>query len=301
MSRTWPPQGDDAPEFEAPMDVVCPHPVECSYIQATAALCGFPEFVASTPPEKYLRVTATGIITTTHYYPVETQGECDGPVLYSELMTFGGSCVYNGASTPADCAVPDGDLYRILTDSEGEETNQSLGCTPDIPGFIDTLAVDVVLTATQKKMTGTADCHENIGNYAVTDRMTGEATSTLSEKDTEANAVARYKVAGTWSDFAPLDLSSCVAAYQQRTGFSFFHREVKWRVRRVFLKPSTAYTVAMKIERRAYGTSDPFVLYATQTEAGTTDASGFLSVEQLIPNDPGFESIAVDPAVVTEV
>jgi hypothetical protein len=96
--------------------------------------------------------------------------------------------------------------------------------------------------------------------------------------------------------FGTLDPSSDLANDTNYTA-------VKWRYTQSGLEPLTEYRVSVDVLRRSAAgiLTDPFVLYATQVETGTTDVNGYLEITDiLVPNDVGFQTLLDDSSLIVE-
>jgi len=67
----------DCGELVNPCNCVSPCTLECRSITGTAELCGFPEFVPSTPPRRFRRKELSGGFVRCYFYP--RNGECPDP------------------------------------------------------------------------------------------------------------------------------------------------------------------------------------------------------------------------------
>lgn len=129
------------------------------------------------------------------------------------------------------------------------------------------------------------------------------ARETLSNEDTEANAIARLMAgaAGTWTSWTPtgdgtggtcLPGTCCLARWEEReTGFDFAYQDAEWRVQRTGLTPSTTYTLKVELWRRPFGTGS-FALYGVQYFTAMTDGAGDLDADGPVDNEMGFETYA---------
>lgn len=121
-----------------------------------------------------------------------------------------------------------------------------------------------------------------------------DAADTLSDEDTEEDAIDRLLAAAAWSEWATATTpeTACLAEWEERTsGFEFEYYEGEWRVVRSSLTPSTTYWVRITYFRRPYG-SGAYELFAYEVKSGTSDGSGELTIEGTVPNEQGFQTYA---------
>lgn len=199
---------------------------------------------------------------------------------------------YNAAS----CAFSQANTSQRHT---GESTFPLSGGTLDPSGPSLTAFAGLIETTTptptSRVVTGTGVC---VGGK----KATGTRTETLTEEDTEQDAIDRLLAASSWSEWRePSYLctqpSCCLAKYQDRDGFTIDYQDCQWKVVRTGLTPSTSYIVKVQIWRREYGVGT-FVLYATLEETVMTDGAGNLEKIGDVPNDLGYESYAHSACVL---
>ncbi len=264
----------------------------------TATLCGYPEFVpvdedsedvpCNTPGKIYRKASYSGALTICDY---NTVGCSPDHLQKSTIVTYSGACekdvddcsqISNASVAREVSTVTCGGSGTVTTTSECPvfSTEPDSVFTPVVTEDCTVLTVD-----------GTEEC-SNFGSTSVF--VSGEVVVTLSEEDTEADAIVRLLATASWSSYG----SACVAGYQVRTGPSFSYTDVQWRVVKTGLLPSTSYDVDIEIWRRSYGVGS-YVLYSTLTATGTTDGSGNLTITGDVPNDRGYQSEARCDCVVT--
>lgn len=286
----WPPQ--DTGLFEPPACARCHQDLECSVAEGQATLCGIPEFTdVSSPPRIYRKFEWAGsmlrcCLNTDKY---TYTGSCELDALTCEptnSLSIQYESGLGGEEPPCDCGT--------LTESEDTPVDCPSGVT--VPDQSTNPADSVTtITKTTFEQVGLETCAPSEC------ALYGTTTAALTVEDTEADAIARFRLNEEWSSFLPFSRVQCTAYYEDRTsGTSFDYREVKWRVIRNGLLPSTSYDVSVDIMRRAYPGGGSFSLYATVVETVVTDAAGNLYVESFVPNDPGFESYAKGPVTVEE-
>jgi hypothetical protein len=140
---------------------------------------------------------------------------------------------------------------------------------------------------------------------------------TLSEEDTEADAIARLLAPQPWSGIGGtpvgsgiggtcVDSSCCQAHYYDRTpGFGFAYREAQWRVNLSGVTPGKVCATVTYFRREAGAIGAPWQVYGAGgvqviVGAGGTGTSAWVDV----PNDLGWETYAgnlrlclLDPSV----
>lgn len=249
-----------------------------SYINGIAGLCGYDEFIQSSPPKKYRRKTMTGNwggknmgtsgqVTSTfsatllgeRHFDKYTCAEsglfhmcysglpchndyCSDSIYHWELNFYGVPLVSTTATT--------------LTWSGGD---QPFGwCCGDWPCDGST-------------STGTT------GGYEFVE---------LSDEDTEADAIARFLNHYSWS---PWSYDVVNASYEQRTTTGFWYTAV--RVKTTTNKkynPNINYNYSITYQRRLRDTTDPFVDAETITGSKRPNANG--DIEFDIISVPGYDT-----------
>jgi hypothetical protein len=282
-------------------------------LSGEASICGWSEYVSpSTPPKKYRRQTyvedynncsydrvdcptdrAYGttrdvVTSATHTFNALT---CPAYVVAGDVRQFGGTVNSPGACAPWGGSLPN-------TQATAEQSLDMSGLPTLAGGFSYSTT-----TPTFIRVVGNASC-ANVGGPGSSHWYTGNKEWTLDIEDTESDGIDRFAADNTWSDWQAVgggcaNPGCCLAYYEERTsGFGFDFQSAQFRVTAGPLTPSTAYDVNVLIYRRAYGSSDPWVLYSTITISTTSDGSGYISVTGDVPNASGYESYA-DSATIT--
>lgn len=257
-----------------------------------ASIIGCPEFVSpSMPPKAYRRSQLSGSRQSTSYTDVDCSIRSDFPVV---TCTYAGWGQYDAATG----------LFSFGGDNEcnGSVTSTGAGCTPFASACLDSAST----TQTTNTTTSTGACCLAAGLHLKS--TGGSLVNTLSEEDTEADAIARLLAGaggawGAWNETGDgshgtcLPQDCCKAQWQVRTTstFTFAYNEDQFRCVDYpgTLLPSTNYTVKVEIWRRPGGVG-PFVLYQTLEFSISTDGSGdFAQFDGDVPNARGFESAAL--------
>jgi hypothetical protein len=273
---------------------ILPVGMSCRTRGGTASLCGFDEYIASSPPKKYRTLTLSGQILGRGYF----DGACANLNCYA-TDTFTGSCFYNQAT----CVLTqNGTRTRTGTCPTGTYSQCNIGS----PYYGDT----EVLTPTTRTFVSDLACHVIPGGSFLRPSQP-TAFETLSDEDTETDAIARLLAGagGTWSGWTVtgdgsggtcLPASCCLSRYQQRiVGFSFIYQEAQFQINQTGLLANTVYNVSIDLWRRSYGVGS-FAFWKTIIVNGTTDNIGTLLIDQQdVPIDVGFETYAAT-AYITE-
>ena len=285
-------------------------PLQCRTKGGEAELCGFPEYTSpSVPPKKYRTLTPSGEFYLCYYQfpnctgiqsPTESYDFNDAPPivfstttcsrnnpLYTRYIKTGNpaGCSYEEAGTAlTDGLVPDG--------TEGDAEEAFTGGTRNRTPTTFTEAYD-----------GVTCLPGGTGNGLV---RHGSYTLTLSDEDTEIDAIGRLLAGAEWTDWTLVGTgmggtctnpACCLAKYEERiAGFTFDYQAAEFRVRRDGLPPGESFIAEVDIYRRIAGSSDSWVLFQTLEVSGTVDGFGLFEVEQPVPNEQGFESYAASPA-----
>lgn len=298
---TCPEPPDYDPDVDDPLATyinLCDCPIvsiECVSESKTATLCGYNEFVASSPPSRYLKETvngsgsytftgvsceaATGSKSSsgnasqsgTREYDL-SGGICTPPATNSfsysgTYSSCGVSCSYNGIATGWPVAV----YYGLLSNCTSVRSSNS---------YSD------VDTATVRTRSIDPGWQPNIGDWSVS----GTLTFTLSIPDTEVNALARETAtAGT----------SCSSIYQLRTtSFSFTQRTATYTATASNLVIGVQYEGCVRIRRReAYSGTEPvdadMAWYDVEPDTIATftaiDTEEEIATDVALPNVQGYE------------
>lgn len=261
--------------------------LQCRTRSGTPTLCGFSEYAsASTPPKKYLTKTFSG----TADFAVHVPGTGCTVQSCTFSDTWTGSIEYDSAA----CS----------TSGTGTQTRAG-NCGND--GVTNNTTIEVY-TSGIFTYTKTATTNQTVidGCVSNTKALTAGVTETLSNEDTEANAISRFQAATSWGSWTNSGASGCtgtppsccLAYYESRTaGFSFAYAEAECRVTATGLTPSTGYTAKIELYRRAYGTGS-YVHYQTVTVTGTSDGSGNLTTSAAtVTNTKGYETYAASSSL----
>lgn len=189
------------------------------------------------------------------------------------------------------------ELSNTLTDN-GELSGEFPG---NISGGSDNYILDLG-TETEDVLQGNGNCACFGTGGEVCAVITGTVSQTWSNEDTLQDAIDRID-ASPWSDWLPaaVEIAAIFGTLDPSDiiGDAHNYTAVKWRYKQSGLEPLTEYLVSVDVLRRAaLSPGDPFVLYATQEETGTTDVNGDLEIADiLVPNDVGFQTLLAETTV----
>lgn len=264
----------------------------CRTRGGSATLVGIDELnTPSTPPRKYLLKTFSGEMNLCKY----NNAGCSG-VNGSEAVIWNMSCRYDPATglrtrTGQATVKADGGLCPAVT-----ELTPNTNCD-----FVRNLSnsnahYDLVLTPTSSLLTAAIGCTGPvIGLYA---NSSGIESIQLTEEDTEADAIARFRAANAFGAWQSGGNANSHSSYEARTsGFSFAIRETEYRIARTRLTPSTEYAVTLDVYRKLTAAAS-YELYQTLFLSGETDANGNLTITGTVPNDPGYDTYVANPELV---
>lgn len=286
----------DCPDCADQTDACTCGEVEPSCLQrrikgSEASLIGFSEFDPSSPPKKFRK----GVVDVDSEQQAEIPANvCEGenPAACTHLRTtIIGTIEINASGASISCAekkvysndTPDPDCTLVLNDTLTE-------CS--VPGLAEIYCgADgaTVTSTTFEQSTSLEDqfiCPDESLYGSINNSC--DASVTLSEEDTEADAITRLQ-AGSWSDWQ----ADGTTFWQQRTsGFSFSYREAEWRINKEGLDASTSYDFTIEYWRRPFGGDESsWVLYSSTDLSATTDGSGNLvTTGTTIPNVAGYET-----------
>lgn len=241
-----------------------------------AALCGHAEFASpSTPPLLYHTLTANGTNVSANY----TDSGCTVPAVPS-----GNSCTHAGS------VVYDADDCSVVTSGGFTCTGgQSGGVTTDLGS--SNCFITVSKTPTTQSAAPTGFCCPDGGIFSK--QVTFGLILTLSDEDTEEQAIARLLASVDWSDYG----ANCAAGWEPRTiATTFLYQEAEFKVDMSSLTPGGNYLLKLKVYRSVWGMGD-FVLLYTLIYPVTADGSGNAQVTGTIPNDNGFDTMVANPYV----
>lgn len=272
-----------------PCDSCVPPSFDCRSIGGAASICGIEEFIISSPPQRYLSSSMGGTVYYCNYSG--SASDCSNPVIESYVLDYDGGCTVN----PLDCSTTSTatQKYYVALNYPGEcgtrgtLISTSTSCTG---GGLQNMAGN--FKAVPDSSTQCTVKSVNPSNCAIQ----GTAVTTLSNPDSDANAIQRLIMGSTWSSWSTVgtDCSNpdcCLAQWQQRAALTFNYQDAEWRVERSGLSPSTVYNIDVDIARRVYGVGD-YVHYATLSTTKATDAAGYLAVTGSVPNDANYQSYA---------
>lgn len=256
--------------------------LDCREKSATGTLIGYSEFTsASTPPKKYLNKALAGTLTG----HITNNADCTGPVC-TGTRGFSGVCSYDpvtgvltqgglleGATSFTDCAnlgspdtvctVGDGNT-EVLTQTTREETYTNACCSG-------------------------ASCEHNLAPDRYR-HYEGVATETLSNEDTEENAIARLLAAASWTSWASSSLAACNSSWAIRTGFTFAYIQAQGRINvTTGLSALTSYLIRVTISRTDLDTMETEESQVLEFLV-ETDGSGDIAYEFDIPAERGFST-----------
>jgi len=220
-----------------------------SYKAGTATLCGFDEWIASTPPKAYKTATE------------------DYSCYYE-----GGGClmIYQGVSTRTIindiCTITDG-VYDYCN-----------GVSGPVSWKWNTVNATVLDTPTIRTISNSSP-------------LIGNGTIILSDEDTELDAIIRLMNSINWSDWQSEPI---YPYYQSRTtDFSFLYVAVKTKSISLPDKynPNFTYKYSVTLQRRIYGSSDPWIEAETIVTDAKPQSDGTLILPEVdIPNVSGYET-----------
>lgn len=258
-----------------------------SYKGGTATLIGFNEFKdTSIPPKKYLVKTYGGTYTDWSSYDSICYNKIQG-----YIFVQGGSNSYDslGGYTDTSWHTMDGTNLGGLT---------GVGLCYIIEG--NAYCFNTSATKTYWESIGSYDINQQCCTTGMPPwyTKTGVVYVTLSTEDTELNAINRLLNSLSWSAWQSTPI---YPYYQQRvSGFSFYYRIVKTKSITLPGKynPSFQYKYSATIQRRIYGSSDPWVDAETISTTVSPQPDGTLILPELeIPNESGYESKITSPSI----
>lgn len=253
-----------------PFQLPCCSSFETRYRGDFAACCGFTyQDSAIQLSGCWKSVAFSGSVTTDTY----DGADCSGTITHSSTFFPGDPC-----SMDDECVVT-GPCYNGYTDWPSSPNTV-------IPGNPVELQWD------------------NCVPFAPSQHQHGSIFITFSDPTTFAEALARLLAGGgpAWSDWIATPVIAMYPTGMQE-GYYF---EAEWRINQGGLLPSTDYEVVVEYWRRAYDEYAPtltadFELYQTVVVTATTDGSGVFTASDTVPNDEGFQTVAICRCVFTEV
>lgn len=223
--------------------------MSCASASGEATLCGFSEWLPSTPPKKYLTLTSSGGIKQCASLNTSL---CDGATRTVSFFSRDGVLQYD----PSDCSV------NTVTKDQLEDVFSD--CTPDPTTPVATYPLLQRTTTPIANRTKTFDgdsyfelCDETCElNGLDSLRNFGSITQTLTNEDTESDAIARASTTpGT----------SCTAYRESRGAddFTFLFQDVEFTITCTGLINGLHYTVTAEVLEENYGGGSPVITTRT--------------------------------------
>jgi hypothetical protein len=227
-----------------------------------------------------------------------------GTYSVAAFMTANGN--FPGSPNPADYITAGVGTYTIADVQEVDSSDQSEtreyadDCAPPAESALPDLGfggtcelgpLETTPTQLQKVATGACCARPSGGGF----RSAASATYSdeLSLEDTEAAAIARIDPAPTWTPWVGGNDITCLAYIDERGPgvFTFGFQEAEWRHRIIGAPAGKEFRITVTYFRRARGTLDPLEVYATETVSGSTDVSGNLTLDGVVPGARGWDTI----------
>lgn len=278
--------------FGSPVDPCCCPPPSCDLFwqvkSGSATLCGFSEFTTpSTPPKKYKRIDFAGSASRQTY---GTTG-CSGSPNAAFSDTWSGFNLYDPT---AGCALTTTTGVQARVFAFGG-SNANFPATDISGGYAGGTGITQNFTRILSTLTSDLLCHD-ISGTSVIDVSQMSVSETLSQEDTEDDAIGRANAGiGAWTPCTPFSESDCSAFKALRGAgvFSLAYRSAQVQYQAGGTIMGAVYETTINLQRRAQGTSDPFLDFATITDefvgpSGTTYLSSWFD----IPATSGFEVAA---------
>lgn len=238
----------------------------------SATLCGFEEYTSpSVPPKKYRTQTAAGT-----YFKCQSDGS-------GSKRTITGTYVYN-SSTCATTNTQNEEQWG--GPNPGDCTTGPFVSNTTLPNNFDGITLDVphatiATTATQTSWTGPGP----VGG-GVTE--TGVLSKALTDEDLDSDAVARANVSLGF-DNVPAQIASDGPGRAAGI-FTFNYVYVEWQAEARGLVPGDNYSALATYGRRATGTTDPFVVFASDSINFTASGGTEVTPWTPIPSEEGFDT-----------
>jgi hypothetical protein len=275
----------------------------CRTRSGSATLCGFDEYTSpSVPPLKYRKKTFSGGI---QYCQRNGGAACLAPNNGAETWSYSGFCQYD----PATCTLSTASAiytkdtnYVPGTCGPGGTITHPAWTTCSIPSKLDAFdsgSATVALTPTTRTITGTGLCATVGGGFGYI--ATGTSTETLSDLDTDEDAINR--AAAAWSGWTNtgdgtggtcVPSTCCKASIQIRTTFTFTYQAAQFRATLSGLAALTTYILSVSIYRRLIGVTD-WALLQTNNYGFVSDGAGNYQMQDDVPNLEGYETYADRP------
>lgn len=268
--------------------------LECQSKTAIAELCGFAEFgdTPSVPPKKYRKCTFSGAehgdvydsLDCSHatgaFFDIVLSGAAELSATTCALLTMGTQ------STSTDGNAP---VVINLTDPLDL-------CSAAAHPCADTVSVNPTSCA----LSATGACCPSSSDTAQI-HPTDTRTQTLSEEDTEIDAINRASAALPWT---ASDCAASPAFWTQRGAgdFTFAFRSVQVRGRaghtpQPALIVGHDYEITIGYYRRVLGSAGPFLFLATDVVSLHASHTEEVTDWQDVPNEAGWETAALTCAI----
>jgi hypothetical protein len=277
--------------------------VACRYRSGTGALCGIPEYVnPSTPPRYYRRQQYGG-----------SAFDCE----YSRLVCDGGDAFFHGLTQASGayqfdrltCAVTNTQLVgraallHDLCTNAVLPTEFNFPYSPPPAGYPlqlppdDGTGQDDYRTRTITRTTFLLDydkgCIQSLVENDWRRQWTGKITSTLSDEDTEADAIARVypNPDAGWSSYQTPASGGCCTSRQTLRGagqVSFQFKQVEFQVTGTGGYPGSIAQVSIPVYRRLIGDT-AWTLWETLVYSPTIAPDGTVSFTDFVPMLSGYE------------
>lgn len=267
-----------------------PGDMTAEYRSNILSMIGIPEFAnPSSPPQYYLRQEWSGIADLRHY----VWGQCNpggGEERLPMVWTHSGAYEKNAAGV----VIEDTGSYHVVNGNPPGPFTRSPGEGPAGYYVVD------VKSPTVWSLTGDCGVYCPDPSAPSCGTLTPTAMSTLSNPDTEANAIARYHATSpAWS--APGGCGGaflpCETYFENRTGQTFNYKESRVTITKTGLNPNTLYNLSVDLYRAPWGTSS-YSLFQRMPLTATTDGSGNLDTGPIIvPNIIGYITYATNPLI----
>lgn len=236
-------------------------------------LCGFDEFIPSTPPRKYKAAIYGGTLFGIVYF---NTSECEDPTGASFSISLSGVAQYAGEP----CGLISTGTVTVVETPGGTTTGPISTATPFASGCFGE-AVTTRLTTTE--IGNDACCNSS---ETLKQRHTGGRTIGLGDEDVPHDAVERHN---TTIGFDPT--AATVAYIKPRvSGFSAEYVSVDAKYEFTGLPAGQSFLLHITYGRRVYGTSGPFLTYATEDVPFTTTGGTEFTDWIPLPNESGFET-----------
>jgi hypothetical protein len=277
-----------------------PAALTCRTRGGTASLCGFSEFVYSTPPRKF----HTWSVNQGAVFAIRNQSGNKG---YTCQFTTADqsrsydpvSCVEGGGALTLSSKTEIAALIPPCTGGSNSGSGYLLDCADLtlLPGMstIPNSKTATVWTFGSETIDFGPPCPLSPPSSPVDIRYS------LTDEDTEQIAINRLVAGLSWGPYVAGTASSCLARWEQRTaGFDLAYQEAQFDLNAYGLVPGRAYVAQVDVMRSPYG-AGTFAFFQKMTVFGVADGAGNLAIyNQGVPNPPGFESYVTNACVLQE-